>query len=103
MMTAQVQPCTCCLHSSPVGSLQFSLRLQTQVPVDPKKVCAGGDNEVQRTMLEIVNQLDGFDSRGNIKVCLQHMIGACWLTGWVADLQVCWAAGADGHQQARHA
>ncbi len=29
----------------------------------------GGDNEVQRTMLEIVNQLDGFDSRGNIKVC----------------------------------
>lgn len=29
---------------------------------------AGGDNEVQRTMLEIVNQLDGFDSRGNIKV-----------------------------------
>ena len=27
----------------------------------------GGDNEVQRTMLEIVNQLDGFDSRGNIK------------------------------------
>ena len=31
---------------------------------------AGGDNEVQRTMLEIVNQLDGFDSRGNIKVGL---------------------------------
>ncbi len=30
---------------------------------------SGGDNEVQRTMLEIVNQLDGFDSRGNIKVC----------------------------------
>ena len=31
---------------------------------------AGGDNEVQRTMLEIVNQLDGFDSRGNIKVIM---------------------------------
>uniref|UniRef100_A0A0G4GPF9 AAA+ ATPase domain-containing protein n=1 Tax=Chromera velia CCMP2878 TaxID=1169474 RepID=A0A0G4GPF9_9ALVE len=29
-----------------------------------------GDNEVQRTMLEIVNQLDGFDSRGNIKVLM---------------------------------
>merc|ERR1719453_687202 len=27
----------------------------------------GGDNEVQRTMLEIVTQLDGFDPRGNIK------------------------------------
>jgi len=31
---------------------------------------AGGDNEVQRTMLEILNQLDGFDSRGNIKVLM---------------------------------
>ncbi|XP_053991616.1 uncharacterized protein LOC128883368 [Hylaeus volcanicus] len=31
---------------------------------------AHGDNEVQRTMLEIVNQLDGFDSRGNIKVLM---------------------------------
>jgi 26S proteasome regulatory subunit T1 len=31
---------------------------------------AGGDNEVQRTMLEIVNQLDGFDARGNIKVVM---------------------------------
>lgn len=30
----------------------------------------GGDNEVQRTMLEIVNQLDGFSSRGNIKVLM---------------------------------
>ena len=31
---------------------------------------AGGDNEVQRTMLEIINQLDGFDARGNIKVLM---------------------------------
>jgi 26S proteasome regulatory subunit T1 len=31
---------------------------------------AGSDNEVQRTMLEIVNQLDGFDARGNIKVLM---------------------------------
>ncbi|CAD8060207.1 unnamed protein product [Paramecium primaurelia] len=30
----------------------------------------GNDNDVQRTMLEIVNQLDGFDSRGNIKVLM---------------------------------
>lgn len=30
----------------------------------------GSDNEVQRTMLEIVNQMDGFDSRGNIKVLM---------------------------------
>jgi len=31
---------------------------------------AGGDNEVQRTMVEILNQLDGFDARGNIKVLM---------------------------------
>ena len=29
-----------------------------------------GDSEVQRTMLEIVNQLDGFDNRGNVKVLM---------------------------------
>ncbi|KAG0416277.1 26S proteasome regulatory subunit 7, partial [Dictyocoela roeselum] len=29
-----------------------------------------GDNEVQRTMLELINQLDGFESRGNIKVLM---------------------------------
>lgn len=31
---------------------------------------AGGDNEVQRTMLELINQLDGFEARGNIKVLM---------------------------------
>ncbi|KAK5782526.1 hypothetical protein PVK06_037030 [Gossypium arboreum] len=30
----------------------------------------GGDNEVQRTMLQIVNQLDGYDARRNIKVLM---------------------------------
>ncbi|KAL8092163.1 hypothetical protein AgCh_034457 [Apium graveolens] len=30
----------------------------------------GGDNEVKRTMLEIINQLDGFDARENIKVLM---------------------------------
>lgn len=30
----------------------------------------GSDNEVQRTMLEIVNQLDGFESRGAVKVLM---------------------------------
>ena len=34
---------------------------------------AGGDNEVQRTMLELINQLDGFDARGNIKVETQSV------------------------------
>jgi 26S proteasome regulatory subunit T1 len=30
----------------------------------------GGDNEVQRTMLQIATELDGFDARGNIKVLM---------------------------------
>lgn len=34
---------------------------------------AGGDNEVQRTMLELINQLDGFDPRGNIKVLFHYL------------------------------
>ncbi|KAK2100936.1 26S protease regulatory subunit 7 [Saguinus oedipus] len=31
---------------------------------------AGGDKEVQRTMLELINQLDGFDPQGNMKVLM---------------------------------
>ena len=31
---------------------------------------SGGEREIQRTMLELLNQLDGFDSRGDVKVCL---------------------------------
>jgi len=30
----------------------------------------GSDNEVQRTMLQIVTELDGFDARGNVKVLM---------------------------------
>jgi len=30
----------------------------------------GGDNEVQRTMLQIITELDGFDARGNIKIIM---------------------------------
>jgi 26S proteasome regulatory subunit T6 len=29
----------------------------------------GGDSEVQRTMLELLNQLDGFEASNKIKVC----------------------------------
>jgi len=29
-----------------------------------------GDSEVSRTMLEIMNQLDGFDARGNVKILM---------------------------------
>lgn len=31
---------------------------------------SGGEREVQRTMLELLNQLDGFDDRGDVKVLM---------------------------------
>lgn len=31
---------------------------------------SGGEREIQRTMLELLNQLDGFDSRGEVKVIM---------------------------------
>eukprot|EP01105_Mastigella_eilhardi_P005822 TRINITY_DN17528_c0_g1_i1.p1 TRINITY_DN17528_c0_g1~~TRINITY_DN17528_c0_g1_i1.p1 ORF type:complete len:492 (+),score=181.53 TRINITY_DN17528_c0_g1_i1:93-1478(+) len=31
---------------------------------------SGGEKEIQRTMLELLNQLDGFDSRGDVKVII---------------------------------
>ena len=65
---------------------------------------AGGDNEVQRTMLELINQLDGFDPRGNIKVnnlqyrifrrkatstdyfvCLTVRYNGCFLRGFISS------------------
>lgn len=57
----------------------------------------GGDNEVQRTMLEIVNQLDGFDARGNIKVLMatnRYFFNLLVITmGCLAcllSLHICW-------------
>eukprot|EP00003_Mantamonas_plastica_P002458 TRINITY_DN11867_c0_g1_i4.p1 TRINITY_DN11867_c0_g1~~TRINITY_DN11867_c0_g1_i4.p1 ORF type:complete len:209 (+),score=51.66 TRINITY_DN11867_c0_g1_i4:111-737(+) len=46
-------------------SLSFSLSL---AGIDGKG--GGGDSEVQRTMLELLNQLDGFESTQNIKVLM---------------------------------
>jgi 26S proteasome regulatory subunit T2 len=31
---------------------------------------SSGEREIQRTMLELLNQLDGFDSRGDVKVVM---------------------------------
>lgn len=33
---------------------------------------SGGDSEVQRTMLELLNQLDGFEPKQNIKVSANY-------------------------------
>ncbi len=39
----------------------------------------GGDNEVQRTMLQIVTELDGFDARGNVKVLMATNRCGCYV------------------------
>ena len=46
---------------------------------------SGGEREIQRTILELLNQLDGFDSRGDVKVspvwviCPEHFLAALGL------------------------
>ena len=41
---------------------------------------SGGEREIQRTMLELLNQMDGFDSMGDVKVtvasaqCTSHLL-----------------------------
>ena len=40
----------------------------------------GGDSEVQRTMLELLNQLDGFEATNKIKVRLISLLSAAWIT-----------------------
>ena len=42
----------------------------------------GGDSEVQRTMLELLNQLDGFEATNKIKVLLRSFAGQPRLRHW---------------------
>ncbi len=35
-----------------------------------ERVRSGGEKEIQRTMLELLNQLDGFDDRNDVKVIM---------------------------------
>ena len=44
----------------------------------------GGDSEVQRTMLELLNQLDGFEATNKSKV--RHAKGPCLLM-WMMPLR----------------
>jgi len=50
---------------SPVGERETAVRAGVRF-----KDAEDAEHEVQRTMLELVNQLDGFDARGNIKVLM---------------------------------
>ena len=38
---------------------------------------SGGEREIQRTMLELLNQMDGFDSMGDVKVSPFPPLYAC--------------------------
>lgn len=61
----------------------------------------GGDSEVQRTMLELLNQLDGFEPAQNIKVLASVACCTCCLV----SLLMCVAlrcSGADGHEPYRY-
>ena len=44
----------------------------------------GGDSEVQRTMLELLNQLDGFEATNKIKVRCEQLGGQPAVCAYVA-------------------
>jgi hypothetical protein len=44
---------------------------------------SGGEKEIQRTMLELLTRLDGFDSRGDVKVRHVHALPH---SGWLRCL-----------------
>ena len=62
----------------------------------------GGDSEVQRTMLELLNQLDGFEATNKIKVgCAQASLPVLlWLAA--AKLAGCHAAVEDPRPKLWH-
>ena len=50
----------------------------------------GGDSEVQRTMLELLNQLDGFEATNQIKVWRHVLMGQAWQQGRAAKESKVW-------------
>ena len=63
---------------------------------------SSGDSEVQRTMLELLNQLDGFEATKNIKVPYRSFDGTvnCYLDG--SSNRKLGFAGYHGDQPYRH-
>lgn len=47
---------------------------------------SGGDSEVQRTMLELLNQLDGFEATKNIKVSRRLMLSLSHARRWTTTV-----------------
>lgn len=68
---------------------------------------SGGDSEVQRTMLELLNQLDGFEATKNIKVrgcqpCVGVGRAVSCQPGLPGVVTLSPSAGDHGHQPHRH-
>ena len=57
----------------------------------------GADREVQRILLELLNQMDGFDQGSNVKVRVLCLSFACRVLIYSATL------GHHGHQPSRYA
>jgi 26S proteasome regulatory subunit T2 len=52
------------------GLLLVSCHILFADPLPRYDSTSGGEREIQRTMLELLNQLDGFDTRGDVKVIM---------------------------------
>jgi 26S proteasome regulatory subunit T6 len=61
-----VIPCGVCRENAP--SIIFMDEVDSIGSSRVESGGGGGDSEVQRTMLELLNQLDGFEPTQNIKV-----------------------------------
>lgn len=59
--------CFCCREHAP--SIIFMDEVDSIGSARTENSGGGGDSEVQRTMLELLNQLDGFEASNKIKVC----------------------------------
>ena len=54
----------------PSGNNPALLIIFNTKKIDRYESTSGGEREIQRTMLELLNQLDGFDTRGDVKVIM---------------------------------
>lgn len=60
-------PCYCYIDREHAPSIIFMDEIDS-IGSSRIESGSGGDSEVQRTMLELLNQLDGFEATKNIKV-----------------------------------
>eukprot|EP00850_Spirogloea_muscicola_P023702 SM000379S14415 [mRNA] locus=s379:11707:13548:- [translate_table: standard] len=63
-------PCMCCVHREHAPSIIFMDEIDSIGSARMESGNGNGDSEVQRTMLELLNQLDGFEASNKIKVLM---------------------------------